>query len=686
MKILINKTLHNKRNTNLPHTSLLALRELKQDKNIIIKRCDKGGGIAVMNIETYNSKVLNMLNDPLVYTKLINDDTIATKTKVDELLSKLNITNKISNKQLKYLTNFSPTCPLFYGLPKVHKDNWPLRPIVSQINGPTSKLSEFLDKHLTIAEANIPYLLKDTTAYLNLIKLNSNVTNNTFLVSMDVTSLYTNIPHEEGAEFVSNFYIETLKFWNDNDSLIPLTKTEIYELILFLLTNTTFKFDDLIFRQNYGTTMGSKFSVKFANCYMHMWFRTYLNNYPNIKPIFIARFIDDCFFPWNDTEDLLLDFFNHLNTCHPTIKFETIHSNKQINFLDTTTYIDNNIIKTKLYKKPTDRKQYLHFNSCHPSHIKKSIPYSQALRYKRIITDSTILESELKTLKTTFAQRNYPDKLIQTQIDRIKLRSRDSLLTYQSPAEKHAKFLDFLKGKSFLPLITNFNTSIGKPKFLKEFNSAWINFIHSTPLNLQIFQNEMPQLVFKRGKTIGNNLISTKFNYSSNLDRETINILASLLTENSPNIPQMNINSNYRSSKCAHPNCLCCDSIIESEVYSDSNNHKTYHINNNFNCNSKNLIYYITCKKCKQAYIGQTSMKLKDRLNNHRSNISLNRPTTIGIHFNEPRHKISDLQIMPIYDLTPFNEIERNDIEKTYMTQLKTIHPQGLNFYPIINN
>ena len=40
-------------------------------------------------------------------------------------------------------------------------------------------------------------------------------------------------------------------------------------------------------------------------------------------------------------------------------------------------------IKTDLYIKETDRHQYLHYNSSHPNHTKRSIVFSQALRMKR---------------------------------------------------------------------------------------------------------------------------------------------------------------------------------------------------------------------------------------------------------------------------------------------------------------
>lgn len=678
VKVLINKTLHGKRLFNLSKTNVLALKELRKDKNIIIKRSDKGGGIAIMNVTDYKNKVLNMLNDPIVYTRVDEDDTVSVKTNTDTLINNLFLRRFIDSKQLKYLTNFSPNTPIFYGLPKVHKPNWPLRPIVSQINGPTCRLSEFLDLHLTVAESHIPFLLQDTTAFLNLIKSNEICEPNTILTTMDVASLYTNIPHEEGAEFVSNFYHETLHLWPTNYYLNPIDKEDIRSLILFLLKNCTFQFDNILYKQNFGTTMGSKFSVKFANIYMFQWFRIYLNLYHNNKPRFLARLIDDCFFLWPYSEEELTTLFNYLNNCHPTIKFETTHSKKFVHFLDTTVYIDNNTIKTKLYKKPTDKKKYLHFTSIHPFHVKKSIPFSQALRYKRIIVDPTILSKEILNLKSAFLKRNYPSKLLDSQINKINNFNRTSLLKYQSSEDRKNKFLTYLKGKSFLPLVITFNNNMEKPMFKNTFQLLWNNFVQSSDTISTIFSNELPQIVFKRGKTIGNYLISSKFNSSTNVDQENIDILASLLTENS------DIPLNYGSFKCNVPRCLCCKSIVVSNYYKDAHKHSIFYLDNTYNCNSTDIIYFITCKKCDRSYIGQTSLKLKDRLNNHRSNTHLKKPTAISIHFNEPRHSFDDLLIIPILDISPFNLEQRNEIEKSYMCKLNTIYPQGLNNYPII--
>jgi len=95
-----------------------------------------------------------------------------------------------NDQHCEYITTFKPRYPIFYGLPKLHKLDWPLRPIVPQVIGPSCRLNEIVDKYLVTAEHNIPYLSQDSTAYLQVIEKFSDTGTNCFLVTMDVTSLY----------------------------------------------------------------------------------------------------------------------------------------------------------------------------------------------------------------------------------------------------------------------------------------------------------------------------------------------------------------------------------------------------------------------------------------------------------------------------------------------------------------
>ena len=71
----------------------------------------------------------------------------------------------------------------------------------------------------------------------------------------------------------------------------------------------------------------------------------------------------------------------------------------KINFLDVTVSKNNNKLSTDLYTKETDKYQYLHAKSCHRSCMKRTIPYGQAVRIKRICSNENVLKERLTQLE-----------------------------------------------------------------------------------------------------------------------------------------------------------------------------------------------------------------------------------------------------------------------------------------------
>ena len=86
----------------------------------------------------------------------------------------------------------------------------------------------------------------------------------------------------------------------------------------------------------------------------------------------------------------LIRFIEHLNRVHPTIKFTSDISDKEIAFLDLTIYISHPHLYTRIYTKSTDRHMYLDYSSEHPITLKNSIPFSQFLRLKESTLRYTI--------------------------------------------------------------------------------------------------------------------------------------------------------------------------------------------------------------------------------------------------------------------------------------------------------
>jgi len=85
-----------------------------------------------------------------------------------------------------------PRTPEFYTLTKLHKPTVTGRPI-SGCDGPTERISSFVDSLLQPISKSQTSYLKDTTDFINFIE-KTKVKKRTFLVSMDV---YTQIFHKK---------------------------------------------------------------------------------------------------------------------------------------------------------------------------------------------------------------------------------------------------------------------------------------------------------------------------------------------------------------------------------------------------------------------------------------------------------------------------------------------------------
>ena len=93
----------------------------------------------VLNTVEYNRKIGALLED-LVYRALARDPKEAVERKTILLLKKSSLAEEVC----KRLRHAGARPPRLYGLPKIHKEGVPLRPIVSNIGAPTYQLAKFL--------------------------------------------------------------------------------------------------------------------------------------------------------------------------------------------------------------------------------------------------------------------------------------------------------------------------------------------------------------------------------------------------------------------------------------------------------------------------------------------------------------------------------------------------------------
>ena len=239
---------------------------------------------------------------------------------------------QISQSTCNYLTPDIDRTQQLYLLPKIHKDpcNPPGRLIVSSNGGPTEKISQFVDYFTGPLVPLSQSYIRDSTHLINILnKLTTQP--GMLLCTLDITSLYTNIPHNEGIYSIK----EILAIYRTPNNLPH--NNYIIELLEVVLTNNHFEFNDKHYHQMSGTAMGTKLAPSYSNLFMTKIEEKYVYTYP-LQPKLWKSFIDDIFLIWPRGMDSLLKFISHLNTVPSTIKFTKDISPTEISFLDLIIY------------------------------------------------------------------------------------------------------------------------------------------------------------------------------------------------------------------------------------------------------------------------------------------------------------------------------------------------------------
>ena len=172
--------------------------------------------------------------------------------------------------------------------------------------------------------------VKDTRDFINFIE-RTKLSKSAIPVSMDVTSLYTNIPQREGITTVCHAYEE---FHQGNP---PVPTRFLSEMLSLILLENSFQFHEKDYLQTHETAMGTKMAVTLANIFMIKIEKEILRQ-SSIKPIFWKRFIDDVISVWDTSRNAIEEFLLKANNFHPTIKFMAEISETETTFLDTKVY------------------------------------------------------------------------------------------------------------------------------------------------------------------------------------------------------------------------------------------------------------------------------------------------------------------------------------------------------------
>jgi peptide-methionine (R)-S-oxide reductase len=638
--------------SNLSYKERAALAELKKANNIIIKPADKESAVVIQDLVDYIDEGLRQLSDTNFYVETSDDLTHLHNELINNLINYLEENQEISKKCGAYLRNTNPRTSQLYLLPKVHKNKLPMpgRPIVSANNSPTEKISEVADFFLKPLVQNTRSYVRDTTDFINKLERLPTLTPGSYLCTVDVTSLYTNIPNDEGIHACHNILNKFRLGLNtpSNNNIIRLLEHVLYM--------NNFDFNGKHYLQVGGTAMGTRVAPSFANIFMADFEEKWVYTYPT-KPLIWFRYIDDIFMIWDHDKNSLDTFLDHLNSCHHSIKFTSEVSQTNLSFLDTMVHIDHTgTLYTDLYCKPTDAHNYLLFNSAHPHHLVKSLPYSQLLRVRRICSRLQDYDKNAIMIGQHFIRRGYPEDLIESEIIRARRMDRN-LLLQDKPQTSQSKSFD----ETFV--ITQYNPSCTP---LKEIITKNWSLLGRTNTTDSLFENN-PIYGYRRNQNLKDDLVHAKITPSPT--------------------PDSLIKRRKAERKCKSKNCRYCPRLETTGSIPSTSGDHIYPTRTDITCNSNNLIYCIKCRKCNILYVGQTKNSIKERFKSHFYSITHphNLDTTVGRHFSHRSHQgIEDTKILVLeFILAPPNTTAaqrlRDEKEKMWIHRLSTIAPLGLN-------
>jgi len=643
----------NSAKSNLTSLEKQSLETLKRNDSIIIKPADKGGATVIMNKDSYINEALRQLNNQDYYVKLDRPIFQNNIPKLNCILSQMKSSGLIDANQLKFLqAKESDRSRIFYLLPKIHKPRtkWPQsdmpegRPIVSDCGSESYRISQYIDSVIRPISTKHPSYIKDTYDFVNKIR-GFKIPSNAFLITGDVSSLYTNMHFDRTLTVTRNAL-------DKHCEGSPLNKY-LLDLLEITLKNNDFTFNDNYYLQTCGTAMGKSYAPGLADLYLEEFDFRACNNF-KIKPLLYFRFLDDIFLVMVAAESEIKEFENYLNSLIPGIKVTLNYSQQNIDFLDTTVYVNSDTLLTRVFFKETDTHQLLHKLSFHPKHTFKGVLKSQLLRFKRISSSYEDYDNTCKILFDSLTKRNYSKSLLRKM-------KRDIYFYHEERvAEDKTNILPIVVPYCELGcnLVTNWKASINKNN---KFSDSKLISAYCNGKNLykHLVSSALP-VVYNNNNTAESN-DSNRNSVNANADVTDVIISG--------------------STRCKSNRCRACNYITVSKTFKSSSTNSKFWLRTNVSCKSNNIVYLITCKKCNKQYVGETGRTLGERITDHLSCIRTFKDTPIALHFNQTDHSLEDFSIMAIEKIQDTKDARTVRLlkETTWQTILQTAHPHGIN-------
>ena len=302
-------------------------------------------------------------------------------------------------KRLLHLLEEKPRPAQMRGLPKLHKEGIPMRPITSGIGSAPHRLAKCLAKPLSAALGTISCShLKNSADLLD--RLKDVDVRGKKMASFDVKSLFTNVSVDGAMEAVSR----VLQGFSDEQ--LPLPKEDFISLVQLCVSFGSFQFKDTEYKQKSGLAMGNPLTAVLAPLFMEMLEEDHYKAIVGRGATWL-RYCDDVITFLPEMTDLQM-IIQDLNAVDPSIQF-TVEQEQdtKLAFLDVLIHRRPDDLQFSVYRKPTNKDDLIHYFSAHSARVKSGVVIGFYLRALRICSPC-FLQDELDYIVATFLRLKFP--------------------------------------------------------------------------------------------------------------------------------------------------------------------------------------------------------------------------------------------------------------------------------------
>ena len=391
-----------------PRYIKMTYKYLKEEK-IKAVPFDKGLGFCLMSEKDYEEKLSKITSlkqfTPEITTRTnAKDPVIKEEERINNALKKLCQEGRLDDDLRKKLKSTGAKPARIYGLAKVHKEDVPLRPIVSMPATAYDNLGKWISKWLNLVpEGKIDTGTADVSQEIRKLKLESDES----LISFDVTQLYTHVPLNESIELAAS------KLYQIRDD-IPVDMNTFIELAKLACSSILIKSHDGYIRQVDGLAMGIQCAPQLANIWMASF-----DKYIRGNSQFYKRYMDDVLRIIKKNEiDRTLESINQL---HPNLAFtkETENIEGKIAFLDMNiVHKKDGTIETEWYRKATDTGLTINFHALAPTKYKRGMVINLVYRIFNATSSWELFDKGLNEGKEILASNQYPEEWYENIINK----------------------------------------------------------------------------------------------------------------------------------------------------------------------------------------------------------------------------------------------------------------------------